>query len=241
MVPGTRPSHRREEAIPLSDPELSPAEEARLRRLLAEARHTEPLPGDVAERLDGVLAELAAHGRESPTRVVRLDSRRRRRSVAGLVAAAAAVVAVGIAVPRIDLGSGALETTTADEAPASTEPDRDGVHAATPQDTRDPSRAGGTPGKESADAATGQADGALEFSRDRLDEQLAGLTPLTPQADQGVACWDRAWGAGTRVAATYDGQEAVVVLREPSASHQRIELFVCGRREPVGSVRVPLP
>ena len=41
----------------MSDPELTPTEE-QVRRLLADARHTEPMPDDVAARLDGVLADL---------------------------------------------------------------------------------------------------------------------------------------------------------------------------------------
>ena len=41
----------------MSDPDLTPAEE-QVRRLLADARHDEPMPDDVAERLDRVLADL---------------------------------------------------------------------------------------------------------------------------------------------------------------------------------------
>ena len=40
-------------------PELSPAEEDAVRRHLAAARHTEPMPDAVAERLDRVLVGLA--------------------------------------------------------------------------------------------------------------------------------------------------------------------------------------
>ena len=47
---------------PLSDPELTPAQERRVRRLLADARHDEPVPDDVAARLDA----RAALGTLSP-------------------------------------------------------------------------------------------------------------------------------------------------------------------------------
>ena len=36
-----------------------PDEQAEVRRLLAEARHTEPMPDDVKARMDDVLAGLA--------------------------------------------------------------------------------------------------------------------------------------------------------------------------------------
>lgn len=55
-----RPTHRPEDAH--DDRPLTPAEEERVRRLLADARHTEPAPDDVVSRLDAVLAGLAAEG-----------------------------------------------------------------------------------------------------------------------------------------------------------------------------------
>ncbi|WP_232677210.1 hypothetical protein [Nocardioides sp. R-C-SC26] len=72
--------------------------EERLRRLLAQARHDDPMPDDVASRLDRVLERLAA---EEPPRdehdVVELAARRRQR-VTALLVAAAAVVVVGVGV-----------------------------------------------------------------------------------------------------------------------------------------------
>ncbi|MCW2791044.1 MAG: hypothetical protein JWO76_142, partial [Nocardioides sp.] len=81
------------------DPDLTPEQEREVRRLLADARHTEPVPGDVAARLDRVLAELAA-GEPGPTPVTTLASRRRHRAVSVLVAAAAVVV-VGIGLGQV--------------------------------------------------------------------------------------------------------------------------------------------
>ena len=40
-------------------PELTPEEESAVRQLLAEARHDVPIPSDVADRLDTVLAGLS--------------------------------------------------------------------------------------------------------------------------------------------------------------------------------------
>ena len=47
---------------PLGDEALTPAQEERVRRLLADARHTAPMPAEVADRLDAVVRELAAEG-----------------------------------------------------------------------------------------------------------------------------------------------------------------------------------
>ena len=44
----------------MTEDALTPAEEERVRRLLAEARHTDPMPADVADRFDAVIGELAA-------------------------------------------------------------------------------------------------------------------------------------------------------------------------------------
>ncbi len=87
-----------------SERPLTAAEEAAVRRALAQARHDEPIPPDVGARLDGVLAELTAQrtaeqvaGDDS---VIDLDARRRRRRLTQGLVAAAAVVAVGVTVPQ---------------------------------------------------------------------------------------------------------------------------------------------
>ena len=93
--------------MPDHDPEVTPEQETRLRRLLAQARHTEPTPADVAARLDRVLAQLAAEEphEESSSAPVDLAARRRRRARTLLVAAAAVVV-VGVGVGQVvDLSS----------------------------------------------------------------------------------------------------------------------------------------
>jgi hypothetical protein len=82
------------------DPTLTPEQEREVRRLLADARHAEPIPGDVAARLDRVLTELARGESGLPTPVTALASRRRQRVVALLVAAAAVVV-VGIGLGQV--------------------------------------------------------------------------------------------------------------------------------------------
>lgn len=112
--------------------ELSPADEARLRRLLGRARHDEPVPEDVAARLDDVLARLdddaaphalhddldgyaaaaRAAGAPRPTATVR----RPRRGLVLLVAAAAVVVA-GVGVDAVvDRTQGGGDTAASEVA-----------------------------------------------------------------------------------------------------------------------------
>jgi hypothetical protein len=97
--------------------EPSPADEARLRRLLARSRHDEPLPADVTARLDDVLARLdageephdlhddldgyAAAARASSASTAAPAPLRRHRRGLSLLVAAAAVVVAGIGVDQV--------------------------------------------------------------------------------------------------------------------------------------------
>ena len=83
------------------DTPLTPAQDEEVRRLLADARHDEPMPPEVAARMDRVLDDLAAEpSRRAP--VVDLAARRRR--VSSLLVAAAAVVVVGIGIGQVGGG-----------------------------------------------------------------------------------------------------------------------------------------
>lgn len=105
-----------------------------VRRLLADARHDEPIPTDVADRLDRVLAGLAAGGTPTDDEpvtgrapVVDLAAQRRRSRARNLLVAAAAVVAVGVGIAQLDLdmsgsGDGAGSSAGMD-APASVSDD----------------------------------------------------------------------------------------------------------------------
>lgn len=112
---------------------LDPAVEAAVRRTLAAAGGPEPMPADVAARLDGVIDGLVAERStagatvshpENPGIVVPLDAaaRRRRVRVRVLLGAAAAVVAVaagaGVVNDTAGDGGGEAATATSDEAPA---------------------------------------------------------------------------------------------------------------------------
>lgn len=105
----------------MPDANLTPEQAADVRRLLAEARHTDPMPDLVAARLDRVLAQLAdGDGSHDPVRVDELASRRRRRA-STLLVAATAIVAVGVGlgqvVDRAGGGGGSADSAvTADGA-----------------------------------------------------------------------------------------------------------------------------
>lgn len=93
--------------------DLTPAQEEAVRRLLAEARETGPMPGDVAARLDAVIADLARTPDTDtpavePATVVPLHRRRLPR----LVLAAAAVTALGLGTAQV------LDRTGEDTAPS---------------------------------------------------------------------------------------------------------------------------
>lgn len=103
---------------------MSDEREDAVRRLLAESRHTEPMPADVVARLDAVLADLgrdAAPEQRSAT-VTDLGARRRHRARTWLLGAAAAVV-VGVA------GTGVVSSLdgarTGDEATSGAAESRD--------------------------------------------------------------------------------------------------------------------
>lgn len=109
---------------------LTSAEEDAVRRALADAGGPVPMPADVADRLDGVIAELAAE-RTSGTRplggvheshpeavVVPLDpaALRRRRRVRVLLGAAAAVAVVAVGVGIVSDHQSGEDLSAASEA-----------------------------------------------------------------------------------------------------------------------------
>ncbi len=101
---------------PLDPADLTPAQEESVRRLLADARATEPMPDDVRSRLDDVLRELRLPSVEllphAQDNVVDLAARRRSRAK-NLLIAAAAVVAIGVAVPQVLQGNLSANETSA--------------------------------------------------------------------------------------------------------------------------------
>ncbi len=240
----------------MTDEQLDPRD-AEVRRLLADARHTDPVPEDVVARLDRVLADLATE----PSRVRPVtDLATRRRRVPRLRVAAAAVVVVGVGVQQVvsprggsdsadgpsptslreeggdnqDAGSSGAGTTTSDEsAPEPTESSPgDGVIAALPQ--------------------SGEADLVRLRPRPFADDVAEHPTFDTARGARvggrglafdaaGVACRADAWGRGTFVPVRYVHAPAVLVFRRAMGDTQVADLFLCGDTEPERSVTLPAP
>ncbi|MDI6910155.1 hypothetical protein [Nocardioides sp.] len=235
------------------DPELTPQEE-RVRRLLADARHTEPMPDDVVARLDGVLADLRRDpvDAERPARLpaapapADLAGARRRRTVRNLLVAAAAVVAVGVGLNEADLTvSGGAEDSGAGS--------------------------GAGAGAQSAPAGEADqpaADGADSFLRDQAPVRLTSerfgpqvrrlqaaersaalYGTTTSQSDAKperneldairASCSTEGWGAGRRVAVRYDGDLGALVYRRAHGETQVVDLYLCGSDQPTRSITLP--
>jgi hypothetical protein len=150
--------------MPDPERELSPEQEADVRRLLAEARATEPLPPDVASRLDRVLGDLGAERpvpAEPAGETVAPAVRRRRASM--LLAAAAAVVAVGVALGQVDRfagnddsgSTGAQGASSAERTP-SAEVSGNAAGRSAAEDSTGGSAAEDSPGGSAAEDSSGR-------------------------------------------------------------------------------------
>lgn len=227
------------------DPEpLSPAEDARIRGLLTEARHTDPMPDEVRARMDSVIAGLAAE-REPVAAVVPITAARerptpwRRRIATGLVAAAA-VVAVGVGVPQL------LSETDYSVAGAAGEGEADEGAADAPgaADAQAPELSGQANKDVRKDSNGGfRAHSDVEFvlatSGATADEDARALVdPRRDHPRSELPCWRTRWGAGDRVPVLYDDRPGVAVLRLPSSSGTRVDLYVCDQVNKVRSVLV---
>ncbi|MEV7429499.1 hypothetical protein AB0N29_07740 [Nocardioides sp. NPDC092400] len=148
----------------MTGPETVPdPREEEVRRLLADVRHAEPVPVDVAARLDRVLAQLA-EGEDVPSSADELAVRRRRRA-AGLLAAAAVVTVVGLGLGQVlPAGSGNDDSTSAGSSAAGGGAAEDGGRrdggGGSTQDRTD-----GVPGEAAprpSTGSTGSAPGAVQ-------------------------------------------------------------------------------
>lgn len=217
-----------------------------VRRLLADARETAPMPADVQARLDAVLSDLSS---ERATRtpaavVVDLSSRRRRRAKALLIAAAAVTV-IGVGAPRVfsdlsgqnamtsndsaadtsaggagegtDSGSGALETDP--EAPTEDAPNAEADSLAAPPQVR-----------PQAFAADAQA------ARDLAARSgLTAFTPLDPNCLAGADLLEQLKSIPVR----YGRQDGALVLGKTRNGSQKATLYICGESVPRRTTVLP--
>jgi hypothetical protein len=230
-------------------PELTAEQESQVRRLLAEARHEEPIPAAVGERLDRVLAELSpgeddARGPEPVAPVVDLAARRRRRNAAVLLAGAAAVIVAGFGIGQvIDVGGAAddANTSTAGDAGGGrTLADDDGGEAAAEQAA--PTDAG----QElplTLSSSNLRSDVEKQLGRLRTGRSNAPEASLGAMADA-YGCSptpSTAYGAGQPYPALYDGVPTVVVLRPAIGGQQVVEVLQCGSGAALAKVTVDAP
>ena len=236
--------------------ELTPEQEAQVRRLLADARHTEPPPDAVVARLDKVLAGLADEPAREAT-VVRLADRRRR--AATMLVAAAAVVVVGIGIAQVIPGDdgGGDAATSAEfaedaDAPNAIQGEDEGQPPSEAPQGESYGSQSGTPDDRAAfrvsserfarDAATLQVIAAnLALSDGQFDLDQRYGTESGDLVSGRAVCEPGAWGRGRFVSVVYDKAPGWLVLRKPQGESQIADLFLCGSEVVVRSVTLPYP
>ena len=250
--------------MPDHDPDVTPEQETRLRRLLAQARHGEPVPDDVAARLDRVLEQLQADGldRDGDRSVVDLAARRRRR-VTTLLVAAAAVVVVGVGVGQVTK-SGESDTASAESSAGgdSSQSLSDDLAEAESQRKYDGSSELDTlPGAPAPNAASGDASEsgvaplppvvlttegfakqAVRY-RDRpgVESLVSSVVPGEALSlSESFVCDTAPWGEGRLLAALYDDVPAVLAYRPVAGETQTVDLLRCGSGEVLRSTVLPV-
>ncbi len=234
-------------------PELTPEQEAAVRRMLAEARHDAPIPPDVADRLDTVLAGLTRDEPGSPgvAPVVDLAARRRRRNAAALLAGAAAVIVAGFAGGQL-IGADS-DDSGADTASAGSNADREakndaGGEAAAPESLGDD--AASAPADE-VPVPLGQALrlSSQHLARDVTDQLGSFATSSGSVRAPGYAAFDAVgctpppapskFGGGELFPALFDGRPAVLALRPPAGGTQQADVLACDTATSLASVTIP--
>jgi hypothetical protein len=224
------------------------AETAAVRRLLAEARHTEPMPVDVATRMEAALAGLSTE-RAPREHVVTIAPHRRRRVGALLVAAAAVVVGAVTLGPHLPSspsssersasgGSAASENNLdAGSAPASSPAAGSSVAPhSTPASGRAQVHAGRVVVHDRRFASDALGARAL---LERSSTQSSGSTQDT-ETDLLRDCADVPRTSET-LPATYQRAPAALVFRAPEGSTQVVDLYVCGNPDPIRSTTLQAP
>jgi hypothetical protein len=235
----------------LHESPLDPAQDERIRRLLADARHTEPMPEAVVARLDRVLAGLSDERTERADRADRAEvvdlMARRRRTVGQLLVAAAAVVAVGFGItqvlPALGGGSGgdAQETTAGGAAADSAEGgDGEGSRLVSPESAPEAPSDGTTsgPAKSTIRIRSDEFGPDVRRARNQLaDESAQALVEYPAEGCLAVSVEP----GSEVVATTYDAAPAALVLRPPSGDVQVVDLYLCGDLEPLRSITLTAP
>jgi hypothetical protein len=231
---------------------LSPDEDARIQRLLADARHTEPMPAHVVARFDGVLADLhARRTEERPAAVVDLASRRRR-TAATLLVAAAAVVVAGVGLGQIIPNGSSNDAPSAGVAADREAPQQEaggGADTGAGKGSDSPDSQSAVPSAE-APTDRGQLLGEVQIRSGHFGADVREARRALEQAQPDAitefgapasTCASGITGEGTIVAATYDGAAAALVLRPAAGDVQVVELYLCETTEPARSITLTVP
>lgn len=244
------------------EPEATPQQQEAVRRLLAGARHDEPVPADVVARLDGVLAQLAAEGPRAidpappaphEAEVVDLAARRRRR-VTGLLGAAAAVVVLGVGISQVvDTTSGGDAESSSDSAKSSVAGEQaDDDAGASAEDAPAPSAPLASEPTSGMPVKPGKVPAISKktFGQAVLTLRGAAVVPSTDSDRVGgdelttvpmFVCPPAAFGEGRLLAVRYEGAPAVLAYRSATGETQSVELLQCGTAEVLRSKVIPFP
>jgi hypothetical protein len=233
-------------------PRLSPEDDEHVRRLLADARESGPMPPEVAARLEDTIVGLAAAratdslqpapGQVPASETVIPIRRSRRHRVAAVLAVAAAVAVVGLGVGTFFERNEPAQNATSADSPvdrgAGGVADRKDANAA-PEDAEQAEAARPSEGQTLVTDQPARRVRSRHLARDLVSVQQAVLphpatasydrTNLTAPAD--FACASADWGPGVLVAVRYDGNPAVVAFREPVGRSQVAEVLQCGTAE----------
>lgn len=231
-----------------SDDEFDEPTDDFVRRLLADARAESPMPKQVAARLDDTLAELVAERVGPPaeqsagqaagqragqaTELADVRARRRRRVLVGLGAAAAFVVAAGVALPTL-MGSDPVvrSTTTSDEVAAEQGAAGTLVLAAESAESSVQAYVAGldrpvaTPTPVPLRAPLGGAPSELEDTDDAADSAGDTERGTFAAAEAPPTCEEP--GDGELHPATYDGRSALLVLTGVDGDRVLARVVLC--------------
>lgn len=211
---------------------MTDAQDDAVRRLLADARHDQPIPPQVSDRMDQVIADLAAE-RSSPDNVVTL----RRRWLPALLLAAAAVVAIGFGVSQMIPTSSDQDAATSAESNSAPESDQDGAVGDSPKRGAAPdkgapeslvdelaSSVAALPALEEFDkqSLSGLRDGPELVSslRERVEELAQGCGPLTPRQSSEIRY------------ARLDSALVVVVFTDGPGATSQAKVYKCSSGNP---------
>lgn len=218
-------------------------DDERVSRLLADARHTEPLPPEVAARLDRTLEGLAEERRTpvgSVAPVVDLAARRRRRLATGLVAAAA-VVALGVSLPQIDLGGGSDSQSAGSADTAASEREGGSVGREFASSEADSGDDAGDPTTGEAAEPNAPMATPAEVRPEAFKKDVAAARDHATEDAQAILCGEPPADAEQVVPVRYADREGYVVFGVTEGGRQEVTLYLCPGGELTRRAVVPAP